>query len=177
MYEDEVDEILWHCPDPRAIFILEQVQFDKKVVKKINKGLFNFTINNNFDFVIRQCANREITWINEDIIECYNQLNEMGFAHSIEVWNNNNIVGGLYGVAIGGAFFGESMFNTVTDAAKAAFYFLINHLKSHKFKLLDSQYINKFTEQLGAVEIPNNEYMLLLRKALKLERIFYLKIN
>ena len=97
----------------------------------------------------------------------------MGYAHSIETWKDGNIVGGLYGVAIGGAFFGESMFNKVSDSSKAAFYFLINHLREKKYVLLDSQYINDFTQKLGAVLIPKKKYMKLLEYAISLDREFY----
>ncbi len=172
MAESKEGEIFWHSPEMRAIFDINSIDYDKNVVKKIKKGVFGFTINHDFDFVINSCADRSTTWINNDIIDTYNELHRMGYAHSIEVWHNNEVCGGLYGLAIGGAFFGESMFNTISDASKAAFYYLINHLIAQNFVLLDSQYINDFTKKLGAFEIPKKEYQKLLAKALDLDRWF-----
>ena len=106
------------------------------------------------------------------MINAYINFHKAGFAHSLEVWQDKKLVGGLYGVSINSVFFGESMFNYVTDASKAAFYFLIQHLKKRKFTLLDSQFSNDFTLQLGAIEIPNEEYLQRLEKALNIERTF-----
>jgi len=173
MADSKDGDIYWHSPDPRAIFPIDVIKFDKNVIKKIRRGDFKFTIDNNFENVILECANRENTWINDEIIETYIELHNMGYAHSIETWKDGNIVGGLYGVAIGGAFFGESMFNKVSDSSKAAFYFLINHLREKKYVLLDSQYINDFTQKLGAILIPKKKYMKLLEYAISLDREFY----
>jgi leucyl/phenylalanyl-tRNA--protein transferase len=118
--------------------------------------------------VIRECASRKITWINDVIIESYINLHKAKHAHSIETWKDNEIVGGLYGVAIGGAFFGESMFNKASDASKFAFYFLVEYLRSRGFLLLDSQYINEFTQNLGAIEVPKVIYLKILEKAINL---------
>jgi leucyl/phenylalanyl-tRNA--protein transferase len=173
MADSKDGDIYWHSPDPRAIFPIDVIKFDKNVIKKIRRGDFKFTIDNNFENVILECANRENTWINDEIIDTYIELHNMGYAHSIETWKDGNIVGGLYGVAIGGAFFGESMFNKVSDSSKAAFYFLINHLREKKYVLLDSQYINDFTQKLGAILIPKKKYMKLLEYAISLDREFY----
>lgn len=172
MAESADGEIFWHSPDFRAVFDFNRINVEKNVLKKIKKGMFNFTINYDFDFVINSCANRNRTWINPDIIYTYNELHKMGYAHSIEVWNEGQICGGLYGVAIGGAFFGESMFNFISDAAKVAFYFLVAQLINKEFVLLDSQYINDFTKKLGAIEIPKRVYQKLLAEAIELERSF-----
>jgi leucyl/phenylalanyl-tRNA--protein transferase len=169
MADDRDGDIYWHSPDPRAIFPINEIVPPKKVAKSIKNKQFNYTINNRFSEVIMSCANRDFTWINEDIINTYIDLNENGYAHSIEVYQNDNLVGGLYGVAMNGAFFGESMFNLVPDAAKAAFYFLVEHLNSKGFMLLDSQYLNPFTQQLGAIEIDRNLYLYLLDRALELD--------
>ena len=172
MAESRYGEIYWHSPDPRAIFPLAQITVPKDIRKKFKKGIFHFTINKQFDMVIRNCAARNSTWISNEIIDVYNMLHYLGYAHSIETWQDEQLVGGLYGVAIGGAFFGESMFNTVSDASKMAFYLLVPHLISKGFILLDSQYMNPFTRQLGAVDIPREMYMLLLEEALKLDCSF-----
>ncbi|HPP40069.1 MAG TPA: leucyl/phenylalanyl-tRNA--protein transferase, partial [Candidatus Kapabacteria bacterium] len=119
-----------------------------------------------------QCSNREDTWISDEIIEAYIELHRLGYAHSVEVWHENEICGGLYGVSIGSAFFGESMFNTISNASKAAFCFLVNHLKNRNFHFIDSQYINHFTAQLGAIEISSNKYLKLLNKAISQENSF-----
>ena len=167
MAESKDGDIYWHSPDPRAIIPLNTMRIPKSMRQIYRKKIFSFTINNNFDFVIRACAQREDTWISDDIIYAYNNLHRAGFAHSVETWQNGEIVGGLYGVAIGGAFFGESMFNLVSNASKASFYFLMAKLSQNGFVLLDSQYINDFTEQLGAIEIPREEYLKILKGAIQ----------
>lgn len=172
MADDEDGEIYWHSPDPRAVFPLNSIAPSRKLVKEFLKQNFRFTIDRHFTEVIQHCSNRSLTWINEDIKYAYIELFENGFAHSIEVYQENELAGGLYGVALKGAFFGESMFNFVSNAAKAAFYFLVDHLKKKGYVLLDSQYLNPFTEQLGAVEIPKHDYMKLLDEALKIECSF-----
>ena len=165
MAEEEGD-IYWHCPDPRAIIPLENIKKPRSLTKYSRKNDFNYSVNSDFEFVIRACSDRQETWISDEIIEVYLDLHRKGFAHSVETWSGEKIVGGLYGISLGGAFFGESMFNTENDAAKAAFYYLAEYLKSRGFILLDSQYINPFTEQLGAVEILKDEYMKKLEQAL-----------
>jgi leucyl/phenylalanyl-tRNA--protein transferase len=172
MAEDKHGEIYWHCPDPRAIIPLDKPKKAKSLRQSAKKYGFEYTRNRDFEFVIRACGDRKDTWISEEIIQNYSKLNKMGYAHSIECWSNDEIVGGLYGIAIGGAFFGESMFNTITDAAKASFYYLINHLKENGFVLLDSQYINPFTAKLGAVEISKAEYIKRLNHALSIPAKF-----
>lgn len=162
-------EIYWHSPEERAIFPLDSIKISRSMKQLLNKGTFKFTINYNFEKVIRHCAEREDTWISDEIVESYIDLHKSGFAHSLEVWKDDKICGGLYGVAIGGAFFGESMYNEVPNAAKAGFYFLVAHLLRQGFILLDSQYLNDFTAQLGAIEIPREEYLALLQKAIMME--------
>ena len=170
MAEHRHGDIYWHSPDPRAIIPLDKVHIPKNMRKKLKKDIFSFTINYDFKYVLERCSERTITWINDDIIDTYTRIHNMGYANSVEAWHNDEIVGGLYGVTIGGAFFGESMFNDVSDSAKAAFYFLVERMKSKDYLLLDSQYINPFTQQLGAVEIPKSLYMILLRQALEMDR-------
>ncbi len=172
MADDRHGEIYWHSPDPRAIFPLNDYKFSKKILKEISKKNFKFTINQHFPEVIKQCANRTTTWINDEIIDVYTELHYLGYAQSIETYLDGVMVGGLYGISINGAFFGESMFNTIPNASKAAFYFLIYYLQQRGFILLDSQYLNSFTEQLGAVEISRDEYLEILKKALELDVTF-----
>ena len=166
MADENTGEIFWHSPDPRAVFPLDNLKKPKSLLKSSRKKGFKYSVNADFEFVIRACADRDDTWISEDIISIYQDLHENGHAHSVETWMNNEIVGGLYGIAIGGAFFGESMFNLESEAAKASFFYLVEYIKSKGFILLDSQYINPFTEQLGAVEITRDNYLSFLQEAL-----------
>lgn len=168
MAESDTGEIYMHSPEMRAIFPIYDLKTPKNIVKLAKKNIFKCTINYDFSFVIKECAKRDITWINDVIIESYIKLHKKNYAHSIETWKENEIVGGLYGVSIGGAFFGESMFNKVSNASKFAFYFLVEYLRKRGFLLLDSQYINKFTKELGAIEIPKVVYMKILGKAINL---------
>lgn len=172
MADEDEGDIYWHCPDPRAVIPLENPKMPRSLKQSIRKYSYEFAINKNFEHVIRSCGDRVNTWISEEIIDVYSQLNIMGFAHSVETYSDGEIAGGLYGISIGAAFFGESMFNNKTDAAKAAFFHLIEHLRIKNFILLDSQYINPFTQQLGAIEIPKSKYLKLLNKALALPSKF-----
>jgi leucyl/phenylalanyl-tRNA---protein transferase len=166
-------EVLWHRPNPRAVFFPNQTRIHRSVRKAHASGLFRITMNVCFGDVVEQCANREETWINPAIVDGYCELHSMGRAHSIEVWIGNDLVGGLYGLAIAGAFFGESMFSYVSNASKVAFAELIGILQRGGFVLLDSQYINSFTEQLGAVEISDAQYSELLQQALTINANIY----
>ena len=166
MADEENGEISWYSPELRAIFPIEKIKPPKSLLKELTKNPMECTVNNDFEAVIHFCSSREITWISAEIIEMYCELHKLGFAHSIETWQNGEIVGGLYGVSIGGAFFGESMFNTISNASKVAFYFLIERLKNRNFSLLDSQFMNDFTAQLGAIEIPQKDYLRKLQIAI-----------
>ena len=172
MAESKDGDIYWHAPDPRAIIPLEDPKVPKHLWKKIKRGDFDFSLDKDFENVIARCSEREETWISQPIIDAYTELYYLGYAHSVETWQNSKLVGGLYGVAVGGAFFGESMFNTVSDASKAAFYYLVSHLKSQGFVLLDSQYINDFTKKLGAIQISREIYLNILKKAINLQCSF-----
>src|SRR4030095_13006037 len=129
-------------------------------------------IDNQFAAVIKACAAREDTWINREIIESYTRLHELGFAHSVEAWAGGKLVGGLYGVAIGGAFFGESMFHRVTDASKIALVALVEHLRARKFDVLDTQWLTAHLQQFGGIEISRSHYLRLLQRAVELSRKF-----
>lgn len=166
MADTENGEIYWYNPNPRAIIPLNRVKMQRSTKRSIVKENFYFGINKNFDLVIKKCSIRENCWISPIIIDSYIELNRFGYAHSVETYKENELVGGLYGVSLGGAFFGESMFSTVTNASKAAFYFLVERLKQRGFLLLDTQFICSHTESLGAIEIPRYEYLIMLENAI-----------
>ncbi|MBK9247472.1 MAG: leucyl/phenylalanyl-tRNA--protein transferase [Ignavibacteria bacterium] len=161
-------EIDWHCPELRAIIPLDEVKISRSLRQTLKKGHFEFRFDTAFDQVIHSCSMRFDTWISDEIIKSYTELHRLGFAHSVETWCNGDLVGGLYGVAIGGAFFGESMFSRMNDASKAAFVALIERMNMNGFTLLDSQYINHFTASLGAIEVSRDQYLTLLEKAVHL---------
>ncbi len=167
MGDPDTGQVYWHRPDPRAIIPLDAVRISRSLRQTLRKNLYETTINASFDTVILRCSERPDTWITDDIISTYSELHSMGYAHSIETWHNGKIVGGLYGVAINGAFFGESMFSHSSDASKTAFVRLIHHLHKRGFTLLDTQYINQFTATLGAIEIPDTLYQQHLHIALE----------
>lgn len=168
MAEGRHGPIYWHFPHRRAIIPLDNVKVHKSVKQTIRRDELTFKINSNFNEVIRKCSDREDCWINGSIIKSYENMHSCGYAHSIETYKSGRLVGGLYGVAIGGAFFGESMFSELTNASKAAFFFLCHHLISKGFVLLDSQYINSHTRLLGAIEISSSAYQKLLKRAIRL---------
>ena len=164
--EDD-NEIFWFKPDMRGIIPLETFHVSKNLKRLYKRGHFKLRINGDFEGTMRGCAAREDTWISEDIIASYCKLNEMGYGFSFETWREGQLVGGLYGVAIGKVFFGESMFHKETDASKIALVFLVEFLKENDFRLLDTQYINDHLLQFGAKEVPNEEYEEMLAQALE----------
>lgn len=168
----EDDSIEWFSPDPRAILPLEDFHVPHVLRRVLRKRVFGTSINNAFSEVIEACAKREDTWINQEIIESYTRLHELGQAHSVEAWKQGKLAGGLYGVAVGGAFFGESMFHRVTDASKIALVALVEHLRARKFVLLDTQWLTPHLQQFGGIEISRNHYLRLLRRAVELPRKF-----
>ena len=168
----EDDSIAWFSPDPRAIIPLEDFHVPHALRRVARKNIFEIKIDYRFGEVIRGCAKRRDTWINREIIESYERLHEMGHAHSVEAWTKNKLAGGLYGVAIGGAFFGESMFHRVTDASKVALVALVEHLRAKKFALLDTQWTTPHLERFGATDISRERYLKLLRHAVELQRKF-----
>ncbi len=168
----EDDSIAWFSPDPRAIIPLENFHVPHALRRTARRNIFEIKIDNRFGEVIRGCAKRNDTWINDEIIESYEQLHELGYAHSVEAWCDEKLAGGLYGVAVGGAFFGESMFHRVRDASKVALVGLVERLRARKFTLLDTQWITPHLEQFGAIEIPRSKYLKLLARAIDLPRKF-----
>ncbi len=156
----------WYSPDPRAIIPLEEFRIPRSLRQTISKKIFDVRIDTAFSSVIRTCSERDETWISDEIIRVYTILHEQGHVHSVESWYEGKMAGGLYGVAIGGAFFGESMFSTRPDASKVALVYLVDHLKKRKFRLLDTQIINEHIRRFGGREIPRGEYLKLLNKAI-----------
>jgi leucyl/phenylalanyl-tRNA--protein transferase len=164
----EDDSIQWFSPDPRAILPLEDFHVPHALRRLVRRKVFETTIDDAFSKVIEACAQREDTWINLEIIESYTRLHEIGCAHSVEVWKEGKLAGGLYGVAVGCAFFGESMFHHVTDASKIALVALVEHLRVQKFSLLDTQWLTPHLQQFGGIEISRNDYLRVLRRAVDL---------
>ena len=154
-----ISEIHWFSPDPRGVVPLDQVHVPRRLARAVRGGGFRIEIDRAFVDVMRACAaDRDSddpgTWISDEIIASYTALHARGFAHSVEAWNGDRLAGGLYGVAIGGAFFGESMFHHETDASKVAFVALVERLRARGFTLLDTQWVTPHLEQFGAIEIP-----------------------
>jgi len=161
-------EIHWFSPDPRAILPLDQFHVSRTLRSLLRRAVFEIRVDTQFAKVIRHCAERpEGTWISEQIIQAYTELHRLGFAHSVEAWRDGQLVGGLYGVALGGAFFGESMFHLARDASKVAMVFLVQRLLQRDFALLDVQFMTEHLRQFGAVEILRDAYLERLAAAIE----------
>jgi leucyl/phenylalanyl-tRNA---protein transferase len=165
-------EIGWFSPDPRGIIPLDRFHIPHGLHRTLKKRPFEIRINTAFRDVIKGCSERKETWIDDSIIESYSRLYDLGFAHSVEAWKNDELVGGLYGVSVGGAFFGESMFSRATDASKVALVHLVGRLRERQFLLLDTQWTTAHLKTLGAEDIPKKEYMRRLTRALRAETRF-----
>jgi leucyl/phenylalanyl-tRNA--protein transferase len=165
----EDGKIAWFSPDPRGIIPLDSFHIPHGLQRSLRKGSFEVRINTAFEPVIRACGERRETWISPEIVRSYLNLHELGFAHSVETWRDDQLVGGLYGVSVYGAFFGESMFHRETDASKVALVALVQRLQDREFRLLDTQYTTPHLRSFGAVEIPRAKYMRLLKQALALD--------
>lgn len=169
--------VVWILPDERGVLLLEDARAPKRLQKFLKTEPFNIRINTAFSQVVRNCAastaRRPDTWINDAIIESYMELHFMGVAHSVECWRDGQLVGGLYGVQIGAAFCGESMFSRVDNASKAAFVHLIARLKLGGFHFVDAQFTNTHLEQFGLISLPNEDYQKLLAKALNEKANFF----
>ncbi len=168
MADDPEDggEIFWHRPNQRGVIPLESFHISKNLKRLWRNHSYQLKVNTAFKEVMRACAERDRTWINEEIIQAYCTLQEMGYAISFEVWEGTRLVGGLYGVTLGKAYFGESMFSRKTNTSKLALIHLVEYLKSNGYTLLDTQYLNNHLEQFGATEIPDKKYMEQLEVAL-----------
>ena len=168
---DTDGSLYWYSPDPRAIIPIDTYKPAKSLRPILNKNLFDIHINRDFEAVMRHCAlprnGEPETWISEEIIQAYCDLHQMGMAHSVEAYVGDRLVGGLYGVAIGGVYFGESMFYLEPNSSKVAFHYLIENLRKQQYELLDTQFINDNVKRFGAIEITKYQYIKKLKDALE----------
>ncbi|PWU18137.1 MAG: leucyl/phenylalanyl-tRNA--protein transferase [Verrucomicrobia bacterium] len=168
--------VTWWSPDPRAIFELEGLHVSRSLARVLRKNPFQITTDHCFQKVMERCAapgpGRRTTWISEEFVEAYTELHRLGHAHSLECWQGERLVGGVYGVALGGFFAGESMFHTVSDASKVALFYLVELLRRQRFALFDIQVLTPITTQLGGVNISREEYLERLAAAVRKETRF-----
>jgi leucyl/phenylalanyl-tRNA--protein transferase len=161
--------IRWYTADPRGVFPLDRFHVPRTLAQVVRGGRYEIRVNHDFEATMRACmqARDDGTWINEELIAAYVRLHQLGFAHSVESWRNGELAGGLYGVSLGGAFFGESMFHRQRDASKVALVHLVDRLRQRGYELLDTQASTPHLRQFGCVDLPAGEYLRLLRKALR----------
>lgn len=169
--------IRWYSPDPRCIFDFDKFHVSSRLARTVRQGIYEMRVDYDFEGIMRACAEPRAdenngVWITEELIRVYKELHLYGFAHSVEAYYEGHLAGGLYGVSIGGAFMGESMFFRRTDASKVALVYLVERLKERGFVLLDTQYKNKHLASFNAVEIPRSEYLARLQEAVQLDRRF-----
>lgn len=169
---DSYGRIEFYRSDPRSVLELDALHVSKSLARVIRRGTYAVSVNQDFEGVVRACAEREETWINAEIVRAYVRLHERGMAHSVEAYHEGRLAGGLYGVTIGGAFMGESMFTRMRDASKVCLVYLVERLRERGYVLLDCQIQNPHLARLGATEIPEREYLRRLAEALALEREF-----
>jgi leucyl/phenylalanyl-tRNA---protein transferase len=169
---DDSGEINWYSPDPRCIIDLEEFKPSRRLLRTYRNGPFEIRYDADWSGVMIACADRDTTWITEPIFDVYTQLHEMGFAHTVEAYLDGQLVGGLYGVSLRGAFMGESMFHTATNASKVCLVALVERLKERGFALLDCQYMTDHLRTFGATLVPRREYMNRLQHALTLDPKF-----
>lgn len=169
-------ELYWIDPEMRGIIPLDALHVSRSLRKTVRRAPFEILCDCDFTGVVRACAEPDAgrggTWINTRIVDLYGELHQMGHAHSVECWHAGALVGGLYGVSLGGAFFGESMFSRVTDASKVALVHLVARLNHAGFQLLDTQFVTKHLARLGAIEVPRADYRRLLTRALRAKAKF-----
>lgn len=163
------EPILWWSPNPRMVLFLDELKVSKSMRNILNRETFKVTFNQNFKAVISNCQNvkrdgQNGTWITNDMIEAYCKLHELGIAKSVEVWQDNTLVGGLYGIDLGHVFCGESMFSLVSNASKVGFINLVNQLKSENYELLDCQVYNEHLESLGCREINRDDFIKIIKR-------------
>ncbi len=171
------DPILWWSPDPRMVLFPDELHISKRFRRDLKKNRFQVTFNRAFQDVMTACANvrmmkGEETWITEDMVQAYLSLHQMGYCHSVEVWCQGELVGGLYGVALGRIFFGESMFSLVKNASKVALKGLVDHLIQRDFRLIDCQVTSGHLQRMGAREIPRKEFLGILQHYASAEKLF-----
>jgi leucyl/phenylalanyl-tRNA---protein transferase len=169
---DGYGRIEFYRSDPRSVLEFEDLHVPRSLGRVIRKQTFDVCVDEDFDGVIRACADREETWINAEIIDAYIRLHQAGKAHSVEAYAGGELAGGLYGVTLGGAFMGESMFTRARDASKVCFVYLVDRLRERGYELLDCQIQNPHLARLGAREISEQEYLRRLQLALTLDRSF-----
>ena len=173
MADERSGEVLWFRPDPRTVIPLDGFHVSRSLARTLRRGRFEVRVDTAFATVMRGCADRpEGSWISERFVEVYGALHRAGKAHSVEAWRDRRLVGGVYGLALGGAFMAESMFHRETDASKVALAALVGRLSERGFTVLDVQYMTPHLESLGAVEITRREYERRLERALALDRTF-----
>ncbi|KRD10829.1 leucyl/phenylalanyl-tRNA--protein transferase [Flavobacterium sp. Root901] len=165
---NEGESILWWAPDPRMVLFPDELIISKSMRNILNRNMFTVTFNTSFKDVILNCQKilregQDGTWISDEMIEAYYELHKQGIAKSVEVWQDEVLVGGLYGIDLGHVFCGESMFSKVSNASKTGFIYLVNHLKKENYKLLDCQVYNPHLESLGCREIDREEFMSILK--------------
>ncbi len=163
----EEGEIAWFSPDPRGVIPLDRFHVPHGLRRQLKKEPFEIRVNTAFPEVIAGCADRNETWIDETVAESFCQLHGLGYAHSVEAWRHGQLVGGLYGVSIGSAFFGESMFSRASGASQAALVALVERMRRRGYLLLDTQWTNPHLRRFGAEDISKSEYLRQLRRALE----------
>lgn len=172
MAESRNGEVRWYSPALRGIIPLDEFKVSRSLSQTLRKETFGVKFNTSFEAVMRACAGREDTWISEEIVQSYLRLHLLGYAHSVEAWKEGVLAGGLYGVALGAAFFGESMFSRERDASKVALVHLVERLRKRKFELLDTQFVTPHLARFGTIEIPRSDYLVRLRNAIGKKRSF-----
>ena len=165
MADEKTGIINWYMPEVRTIIPLDNYNIPRSTRKAIQEEIFEIKFDVDFEKVVEGCADRESTWISNELVDAYRRLKKRGFIHTVETWKDGKLVGGLYGVTFRGAFFGESMFSKVSQASKAALVALLKHLVEKDFVLLDVQFMTEHLKMFGAVEISFDEFSKLLHKA------------
>lgn len=164
--------IHWMDPRNRGVFPLDGFHISRSLRRAMLREDYQVRTDTAFADVVTGCASRDVTWINDTIFQLYNDLHHMGVAHSLEVWSGDDLIGGVYGVALGAAFFGESMFSRRTNASKIALAFLVDRLNAGGFRLFDTQYLTPHLASLGAIEVPRGTYRVNLAQAVQIEADF-----
>ena len=172
MPDPTTGKIVWFSPDPRAIVPLDRFHVSHSLRRRLNRGDYEVARDRSFLEVMRFCADRPETWITDEFFAAYSAMAERGLAHSLEIWRKDKLVGGVYGVALGGAFFAESKFHRETDMSKVALYHLTEHLRAQGFVLLEVQFLTAHLAKLGAIELSAREYQRRLKQALKVKATF-----
>ncbi len=175
-HPEHEDEIRWYSPDPRAILPLDEFHASRRLRQRVRAGEFDIKVDTCFETVMEACAaprqTQKTTWISSGLIDAYTELHDLGFAHSVEAWQDGALVGGLYGVTLGGLFAGESMFFRADNASKVCLVHLVERMQERGFTLLDIQFMTDHLAKFGAKEIPREEYEQRLAQALQLKPTF-----